>query len=205
MYYTVYKTTNKINGKIYVGSHKTADLQDDYLGSGTLLTRAVHKHGKNNFIKEILFVFDNPDEMFAKEADIVTQAFLDNGNCYNIKLGGRGGFDHINSDESILTDRNRKISSNRDYNDPEFRKKVSVAVRKADKEGRRKYNKFPNWKGKVHSEETKKKMSITAKNRQKGSHSQLGTFWVTDGVTNLKLKGGSDISDGWHRGRTTKH
>ncbi len=40
MYYTVYKITNQINGKIYIGSHKTNDLNDRYMGSGKYLIRA---------------------------------------------------------------------------------------------------------------------------------------------------------------------
>ena len=34
-FYTVYKITNLINGKIYFGQHITKDLLDDYMGSGT--------------------------------------------------------------------------------------------------------------------------------------------------------------------------
>ena len=76
MYYTVYKTTNQVNGKFYIGTHKTVDLNDDYIGSGKYLKHAIEKHGIENFKKEILFVFDNAEEMFAKEAEIVTVDFL---------------------------------------------------------------------------------------------------------------------------------
>lgn len=36
-YYTIYKTTNLINGKIYIGKHQTKDPYDSYLGSGKRL------------------------------------------------------------------------------------------------------------------------------------------------------------------------
>jgi hypothetical protein len=106
MYYTVYKTTNQVNGKFYIGTHKTVDLNDDYMGSGTLLKHAIEKLGLENFKKEILFVFDNPEEMFAKEAEIVTEDFLAEENTYNLKVGGFGGWDFIN--EKVLNTAARK-------------------------------------------------------------------------------------------------
>lgn len=45
MYYTVYKTTNTKTGYIYVGVHRTHDLEDDYLGSGKKLKKAIEFHG----------------------------------------------------------------------------------------------------------------------------------------------------------------
>jgi hypothetical protein len=47
----------------------------------------------DNFKKEILFVFDNPEEMYAKEAELVNEEFLVTENTYNLKVGG---FDFVN-------------------------------------------------------------------------------------------------------------
>jgi hypothetical protein len=49
MYYTIYKITNKINGKHYVGKHQTMNLSDDYMGSGKLIKRAIEKHRCGKF------------------------------------------------------------------------------------------------------------------------------------------------------------
>lgn len=96
MYYTIYKITNLLNGKIYIGSHKTKEVNDQYMGSGKYLRRSIEKNGIENFKKEILFVFDNPDEMYAKEAELVNEDFLANENTYNLKVGGFGGWDYLN-------------------------------------------------------------------------------------------------------------
>lgn len=49
----IYKTTNLVNGKIYVGQHYTS-ADDGYLGSGNILIQSIKKYGKENFIREIL-------------------------------------------------------------------------------------------------------------------------------------------------------
>lgn len=66
-YFTIYKTTNLCNGKYYIGQHRTNNVNDDYLGSGIILKDAIKKYGKNNFKKEILFIFDNEYDMNKKK------------------------------------------------------------------------------------------------------------------------------------------
>lgn len=91
IYYTVYRIRNKIDKKIYVGVHKTDNLNDSYMGSGKRIIRAIKKHGLNNFDKKILFVFDNETDMINMESQIVNAEFLERSDVYNIALGGIGG------------------------------------------------------------------------------------------------------------------
>ena len=88
MIYTVYKTVNKINQKFYIGVHRTCDPNDKYLGSGKLLKQAIKHYGRDNFIKEVLFVFDNSDQAYQKEAEIVTLDFIRSDQTYNLTMGG---------------------------------------------------------------------------------------------------------------------
>jgi hypothetical protein len=90
-YHIIYKTTNLINQKFYIGAHSTNDINDGYLGSGFNLNDAFKKYGKQNFTREILHTFDSPSMMFDKEKEIVTPSFLSRPDVYNIVEGGYGG------------------------------------------------------------------------------------------------------------------
>jgi len=91
-YHIIYQTVNLTNGKIYIGAHSTDNLNDDYHGSGTNITRAIKKYGKNLFRRDILHIFETPEEMFLKEKEIVTPEFLKRLDVYNIVEGGYGGY-----------------------------------------------------------------------------------------------------------------
>jgi hypothetical protein len=116
-YYTVYQVKNLVNNKIYIGCHKTEDPYDDYLGSGKLLNRSIKKYGVRNFKKEVLYIFDNPDEMYQKEKELVDNHFTLREDTYNIKVGGNGGWDHID---------NKGL-----WQDPEYRKKTIDNMKKS--------------------------------------------------------------------------
>lgn len=95
--YTIYKTTCLVSQKFYFGVHKTENPHDAYLGSGKYLLRAVAKHGPANFLKQVLFVFDesNRESAFAKEDELI-QCYRGDPLCMNLRKGGSGGFDYIN-------------------------------------------------------------------------------------------------------------
>src|SRR3546814_11996018 len=91
MKYTIYKITNLINGKFYIGKHQTENPNDRYFGSGKAIIEAIKIYGKNNFIKEILFEFDNEEAMNDKERELVTEELIADPNSYNMAIGGEGG------------------------------------------------------------------------------------------------------------------
>lgn len=96
MYYLIYKVTNLLNGKFYIGKHKTQKIDDGYMGSGTLIRQAIAKYGKNNFQKEILQICETEEIMNLMEIEII-DPFPNNPLSYNLCRGGKGGFDYINS------------------------------------------------------------------------------------------------------------
>lgn len=218
MHYLVYKITNDINGKIYIGCHKTANVYDGYMGSGKYITRSILKHGIENFTKEILFVFDNPDDMYAKEAEIVNEEFLVDANTYNLRVGGKGGFDYINSNpDKYLTEKRMgslmpigEVHSRyraRLANDPEFkaerREMALLALNKS-------WEMYPDgtFKDRKHSAATKEKMRAAKLSADctGEKNPSFGTMWIynIDLRECKKILASEPIPAGWHRGRKIK-
>lgn len=209
MFYTIYKITNQINGKIYIGSHKTKNLNDNYMGSGKYLKHAQEKYGMDNFTKDILFVFDTPELMYAKEAELVNKDFLAEENTYNLKVGGFGGWDYANQTVDYVA-RNTKASHHGNISDKRsltIKKHWSSGVYSTRKVSEKFITNRGSFLGKQHSIDARKRIGDKNSIHQSGSHnSQYGTRWIHSTIlqTSKKISKNDPLPDGWLEGRKIK-
>ncbi len=204
--FTIYQTTNLLDGKIYIGKHicKCAPVCE-YLGSGLKLQRAIKKYGAENFKKEILHTFVTEAEMNAKEAELVNEEFVDRDDTYNICFGGHGGFGYLNSKIWTPEKRNTHNRAVSPFGTPEFLSVYRHSAPSAGGKATHVSGKRPTdgFLGKEHSAETKAKMSAAISAKSRGNqNSQFGTMWITNGTENRKLQKSNPIPDGWRKGRS---
>lgn len=208
-FHFIYRTTNLLNGRYYVGLHSTDKVDDDYIGSGKRFWNEVNKYGRENFKREIVEFFPSRRELKARERDLVNEEMLNDPLCMNLKLGGEGGWDHITSAQQSENGKkgNAKMRILREE-DSEWvkamRHAMSVGISTAYREGRRTPTPH-DWTGRSHSEETKAKIGEAARVRSAGSgNSQFGTCWVIKDGSPIKIK--KELLDemllcGYRRGR----
>lgn len=198
MFYYLYQITNKVNNKIYVGVHKTQDMNDGYMGSGKVIVRAIEKYGIDNFEKVILETFEDSESMYAREKEVVTDEFLLREDIYNLRRGGHGGFDYINKNVDLFEIR----SSNAKKIPYESKRNAGKRTGLLNKE---KWRKDPtyhpgNFTKEFNLEMSKRAWSESAKEKRKvtriknsfqqGSrNSQFGTVWIWhELIGNKKIK-----------------
>lgn len=199
----IYKTTNLINGKYYIGMHSTDNLNDGYVGSGKRLWYSINKYGKENFKCEIIEMLPNRTSLKEREKELVNEELLKDFMCMNLKTGGDGGFvdkEHAKKFYSAGGNAHKeKMKNDCNYRD-KILKRLLDELKRNHKEGRIKYDTFV---GKKHSEESKKLISIKNSINQKGEkNSQFGTCWINNGIENKKIKK-NDLSlyPDWKLGR----
>lgn len=122
MFLYIYKITNLLNGKIYVGKHSCSKIENSYLGSGVAIRRAIKKYGRDNFQKEVLCLCENEDELNDKEVFWIekTGSF---GNGYNMTKGGEGALGRVMPKEEKERARLSRIKYYE--NNPEARSRLS--------------------------------------------------------------------------------
>ena len=225
MFY-VYKTTCLVNGKFYIGKHKTVDLDDGYMGSGKLLLQAIKKYGKENFVTTILGCYDSD-----RKASIAERIFIvqDSEISYNLHEGGKGGWDYLHSignhggrkkrpicfickccnNEVIKI---RAVKSKKfaqifcskhcagKYNSLHCANHISHPINMNNIETRKKHrNSLIAWHA------TKPLFNKQSKsNKLREAHKRNPKIWVTDGIVNI-LAFGEDLEllsiDGFKKGR----
>lgn len=143
----IYKTTNLINGKIYIGKrifdYDKFMRNNHYYGSGRLLKIAIKKYGIENFKREVIEEVNN-EILGEREIHWIKEYNSNNLEIgYNLSIGGNSKFGRKSKEFSEET--KRKISE-------------SVSKYLTD-------NGHP-MKDKNHSEETKEKIRNTLKGRK---------------------------------------
>jgi group I intron endonuclease len=129
----IYKTTNLINGKIYIGKDKHNNSK--YLGSGKILKQAIAKYAKDNFVKEI--IEECEDEQTWLEREVYWINYFDAiKNGYNIALGGTGGDTISNNPNRDIIRKNHSEKMKSPSVNKNKAKGRKVAVKKKDD---------PNW------------------------------------------------------------
>lgn len=155
MIYYIYKITNILNNHFYIGrrAYKGINIDEDqYFGSGKRLKLAIKKYGKENFIKTIIKICDSEKDLIESEKSLVTEELVNDIKCYNLALGGHGGYTYYAERIIIVTDETKlKIS------------KANKGRKRPDVSERIKRDGFNNyWKNKKRTEEDKKNKSKAA-------------------------------------------
>jgi putative endonuclease segB len=186
MFGYIYKTTNNINGKIYIGKKHSSSFIKDYYGSGKLINRAIDKYGIENFSVEIIEECETLEELNLKEKYYIKhlESNYKLGKGYNIASGGDGGniiglLPEIDYNSFILDCKRRaKGKNNPNYGNgskmsgdnnpskrPEVREKLSKANSGKNNSMYGKKGKLSHRYGTKHSERTKDRIRESLKNK----------------------------------------
>ena len=163
-YNYIYKITNNVNGKIYIGKHSTDNLEDDYMGSGIVLHKAKQKYGVESFTKEYLAFCDTEEMLNFLEKFYIKKFNAQNPKIgYNLTSGGDGVIGYIQTEEAknkiSETHKGKKLTE-------EHKRKLSEA-HKGKRRTEETRKKISEWhKGKRLTEEAKNKISETHKGKK---------------------------------------
>lgn len=198
MYGYIYLIVNKVNGKTYVGQHKSNNFNDSYMGSGTILHKAFDKYGIDMFEKFHLQSCWSKEELSLKEKFWIAEYKKRGKAEYNIADGGTGGI--VWNGEHPWKGRHFSEEQLRNYHN-------AIKYRKHPKRNKPSWNKDKHLseetkrkiseahKGIKPSDETRKKMSEAGKRRitseltklriskaNKGNKSTSGQHWYNNGI-----------------------
>lgn len=186
MIYYVYRTTNLINKKYYIGKHVSIKFDPNYLGSGLKIKNAIRKYGKHNFKVELIQAFLTEKEAFDYERQLI-ESVLGLPECYNIVDGGKG----FNKNSAKLASDKAKQKGWRGFGSltPEkFKEIQSKACKNGAAANRR------NGTG---------LFGMTFEDRSKWStENNKDRQWVTNGFKDMRVKKSDPIPEGFYIGRS---
>lgn len=132
----VYLTENLLNGKKYIGQHKSDEFDSNYYGSGVIFYKALQKYGKENFNVTVLEWCDSAEALDrAEQQHIKEHNATQSAEYYNISSGGHNGNSLAGkSDEEVaaIIDKWRVSMSNRTTEEKEC-SRLRAAKTRAEK------------------------------------------------------------------------
>ena len=154
MYGYIYKTTNLINGKIYIGQHKSKVFDTKYVGSGTIIINAINKYGIENFKCELIEECDSYENLNEKEC-----YWIEKLNCRNPEIGYNLRFGGI---QSKVDERTKEKIHNNSLINPNYGMRGKQQSELCKEINRKNHiGVSPINKGKKMSEEQKIKLSLS--------------------------------------------
>lgn len=171
--YSIYKATNKVNGKVYIGfdsnwpkrriSHKCASKTKN-----TKFYYAIRKHGWDSFVWEVIYQSQDHDHTLTVMEPLFIYEHNSMSDGYNTTVGGEGvsGLRRVMPEEEKIrrsmiakgkpkSDQHREAMRNKAISDSHRRALSDAAIRRG---------------GRPRSEETRSKMSQSQKNVTLQSH-----------------------------------
>lgn len=171
MFYYVYRVTNTVNNKFYIGKRRHTDpFNDSYLGSGKQIKSAIEKYGRHSFVKEIIEVFNTNEEAATLERQLVDQQTISDPLCYNMHIGGHGGFEHVNNNPVARAEASKASAAYNKANGIGGTSRWSEEGRQRIIEQCLKNNRDGLTKGWTHSQTAKKKISRAQSGEKNSQH-----------------------------------
>jgi len=215
----VYRITNSLNGKVYIGMSvnmlaRSHDHRNDYKNkfADTKLKKAFRKYGKDSFIFDALFVaFDDCDLVFIALIEEQLIAEYDSVRCgYNMLPASRGI-------GAYGVERSAQVRKR--FESPEERMKCSLPGEKNPMFGRSRKGELvggavtpmfgeknamygrPWYTGRSEDEVAKWKANVSKATAGKNNPMFGSTFlWITNGIDVIRHDKSSSIPSGWYAG-----
>lgn len=182
----IYKTTNLINGKIYIGKHLATKFSLSYKGSGAILKQAFKKYGKENFSCELIAEATTEEELNNLEAYWINYFnSRDPEIGYNIVEGGLGtsGYHHSEEAKQKMSEAKSGRSLTEDW-------KSKIA------EANKCRTHSPETKQKISNSNKGKKRSEEAKANMRKGHQEHPTVFTDEYKAKLKQSRAEAIQSG---------
>lgn len=186
----IYKITNLVNNKIYIGKDTSSNL--NYYGSGVLIKKAINKYGLENFKKEILEECQTNQELCNREKYWIS--FYDSTNRligYNISFGGDGG-DTMSKNPNLdeIKQKLSKARKGKKYEDFLPKDKVIQYKEKLSKKSKSRLTgkTFEELYGFEKSQEMKEKLSRFQKERYKNIPKKIKIKRTKEEINEIKIE-----------------